>query len=355
MTTSLEPTTEYDYQTYPGLFCDLQDVTYAKTFIILIYCLVFIFGTFGNIVVIVIMRSKKKSNRLADVFITHLAIADLVFLLTLPFWVASIALDYHWPFGQSLCKICSYILVVNMYSSIFFLTCMGIDRYLAIVLALNYSYLRNRRYAIVTSLVIWLLSMILGLPTLLSRHLLEYDDKWICSEENTLSKNVFTLVIRFISFVLPLAIITVCYCSVGFKLYRHFDRRTKEQRKKRKSIKIGFWIIAMFVLSWLPYNVLKTLDVFVQILTINVSCDTHEAMSKGLKVSTCLAFFNSCVNPIVYLVFDCYFRESFMQLLPFQSARKPRSHSSTSMADSTKSQRHNASLKEPFNLSKISS
>ncbi|XP_048410598.1 apelin receptor A-like [Stegostoma tigrinum] len=355
MATPLGPTTGFDYQTYPDLLCNLQDVSYAKTFIVLTYCFVFIVGTFGNIVVIVIMRSKRKSNRLVDVFITHLAIADLVFLLTLPFWVVSTALDHHWPFGQSLCKICSYILAVNMYSSIFFLTCMGIDRYVAIVLAVNYSYLRNRRYAIVTSLVIWVLSIFLGLPTLLFRHLLEYDDKWICSEESTFTGNIFTLVIRLISFVLPLAIITVCYCSLGFKLYMHFNRRSKEERKKRKSIKIGFWVITMFTLSWLPYNVLKTLDVFVQIFTIDVSCDTHEAVSKGLKIFTCLAFFNSCVNPIVYLLFDHYFRESFAQFLPCRSPRNPKKHSSTSLDDSTRSQRRNTSLKEPFNSVKISS
>ncbi|XP_041059076.1 apelin receptor A-like [Carcharodon carcharias] len=360
MATSLEPTTGYDYQTYSDPFCEFQDMAYAKDFIVTIYCLVFIVGAFGNVIVIIIMRSKRKSNRLVDVFITHLAIADLVFLLTLPLWAVSTALDHHWLFGGGLCKMCSYIVVVNMYSSIFFLTCMSIDRYVAIVLSMNYGYLRSRRYAIIASLVIWIISFALGLPTLSFRYmvLVDYNDKWICSELNTPSNHIFTLITRFIAFVLPLGIITMCYSSVGIKLYRHSDRMRKEERQKRKSIKIGFWIITLFVLSWLPYNILKTMDVLVQSSTIQASCDTQEAVSKGIMLFTCLAFMNSCANPIVYLVFDCYFRASFFQLLPCQAARRLNVHSSTSLPNSTRSQRHNSSFykdKKTFSLAKISS
>ncbi|XP_078090768.1 apelin receptor A-like [Mustelus asterias] len=360
MTTPLEPTVWYDYLTYSVPFCDFQDMANAKAFIVSIYCLVFIVGTFGNAIVIIIMRSRRKSNRLVDVFITHLAIADLVFLLTLPLWAVSTALDYQWLFGESLCKICSYVVVVNMYSSIFFLTCMSIDRYVAIVLSVNYGYLRSRRYAIITSLVIWILSLALGLPTLSFRHivLVDYNDKWICSEVNTTSRNVFALVTSFIAFVLPLVIITVCYCSIGIKLYRHFDRMRKEERKKRKSIKIGFWIITMFVFSWLPYNVLKVMDVFAQSSIIQTSCDTQESVSKSLLLFTCLVFVNSCVNPIVYLVFDRYFRKSFFQLLLCQLANRLKAHSSTSLPNSMRSQRRNSSFykerETTFTAAKIS-
>ncbi|XP_072326948.1 apelin receptor A-like [Scyliorhinus torazame] len=361
MTTPLELTTWYDYLTYSVNFCDFQDMTYAKAFIVSVYCLVFIVGTFGNAIVIIIMRSKRKSNRLVDVFITHLAIADLVFLLTLPLWAVSTALDHHWLFGEGLCKMCSYIVVVNMYSGIFFLTCMSIDRYVAIVLSVKYGYLRSRRCAVITSLVIWTLSLALGLPTLSFRHMVQVDDngKWVCSEVNMPSRNIFALVTSFIAFVLPLGIITVCYCSVGIKLYRHFDRIRKEERKKRKSIKIGFWIVTMFILSWLPYNVLKTTDVFVQSSTFQASCDTQESVSKGILLFTCLAFVNSCVNPIVYLVFDRYFRKSLFQLLPCQAAKRLKAHCSTSLSDSTRSQRRNSSFykekETTFTAAKISS
>ncbi|XP_067915898.1 apelin receptor A-like [Heterodontus francisci] len=358
MATPLETTAWYDYQTYPDLFCEFKDMNYAKNFVVSIYCLVFIVGTFGNAVVIIIMRSKRKSRRLADIFVTQLAIADLVFLLTLPLWAVSTALDHHWLFGGGLCKICSYIVVVNMYSSIFFLTCMSIDRYMAIVLSVRYGYLRSKRYAVVTSLLIWTLSLALGLPTLFFRIMVNYDDRWICSEINTPPRNTFTLVTRFIAFVLPLGVITVCYCSVGIKLYRHFNKMKKEEKKKRKSIKIGLWIIIMFILSWLPYNVLKTMDMLVQSSTIQASCDTQEAVSKGIKLFTCLAFINSCVNPIVYLVFDHHFRERFFQLLPCEVVRALKVHSSTSQPESTRSQRRNSSFckeEETVTATKISS
>uniref|UniRef100_UPI00398EBF16 apelin receptor A-like n=1 Tax=Pristiophorus japonicus TaxID=55135 RepID=UPI00398EBF16 len=339
-----ETTAWYDYQTDPDRFCDFEDIISAKNFIASIYCLVFVIGTFGNAVVIVIMRWKRKAKRLVDVFITHLAIADLVFLLTLPLWAVSTALDHRWVFGGSLCKISSYIVAVNMYSSIFFLACISVDRSVAIVWSVECGHLRTRRCAILTSLLIWVLSLALGLPALLFRNVVEYEGRWICSEITSPSRNTFTLATRFIAFLLPLAIITVSYSSVAVKLHRHFHRMKREQQRKRKSMKIGFWIIALFLLAWLPYNVLKTLDVLLQSSAILVSCGTQGAVRKGTLVFTCVAFVNSCVNPIIYLLFDRYFRQSFLQLLPCAVARRLKVRSSTSQPESSRSQRRNSSL-----------
>ncbi|XP_051890086.1 apelin receptor A-like [Pristis pectinata] len=345
MTTSTEVTAWNDYQTYYSeLFCDFDQQSYMKIFIVLIYCLVFIVGTFGNLLVIIIMRLKKRSKRLVDVFITHLAVADLAFLITLPLWAVSTALDQYWHFGEFLCKLSSFIVTVNMYSSIFFLTCLSIDRFIAIVLSLDYGHLRTRRHATVGSLVIWALSLTLGVPTLLYKKLVQDEGRWTCSGTITPFSNSFTLAIRFIAFVLPLCIITVCYCSVAVKLHKHFGRMRKEERNNWKSVRIGFWIITMFVLAWLPYNVFKTVDALVWSSTLQLSCHMQEVVRRGTMVLTCLAFFNSCVNPIIYLIYDRYFRESFFQLLPFLGFRRPEGSSSTPPAQWSRSQRHNSSL-----------
>ncbi|XP_025033375.1 apelin receptor B-like, partial [Python bivittatus] len=72
-------------------------------------------------------------RRSADAYIGNLALADLAFVVTLPLWAAYTALRFHWPFGSALCKLSSYLVLLNMFASAFCLGCLGFERYLAIV------------------------------------------------------------------------------------------------------------------------------------------------------------------------------------------------------------------------------
>ena len=131
--------------------------------------LIFVLGLSGNGVVIFTVWRSKSKRRAADVYIGNLALADLTFVVTLPLWAVYTALGYHWPFGVALCKISSYVVLVNMYASVFCLTCLSFDRYLAIVHSLSSSRLRSRGTMLASLGAIWLLSGLLAVPTLLFR------------------------------------------------------------------------------------------------------------------------------------------------------------------------------------------
>ncbi|XP_016402115.1 apelin receptor B-like, partial [Sinocyclocheilus rhinocerous] len=94
-----------------------------------LYMLIFILGLTGNGVVIFTVWRAQSKRRAADIYIGNLAFADLTFVVTLPLWAVYTALGYHWPFGVALCKISSYVVLLNMYASVFCLTCLSLDRY----------------------------------------------------------------------------------------------------------------------------------------------------------------------------------------------------------------------------------
>ncbi|NXJ77496.1 APJ protein, partial [Trogon melanurus] len=110
-----------------------------------IYLLVFLLGTAGNgLVLWTVFKGGRDRRRSADTFIANLAAADLTFVVTLPLWAAYAWLGYHWPFGTAACKVSSYLVFVNMYASVFCLTGLSFDRYLAIVRPLATAKLRSR-------------------------------------------------------------------------------------------------------------------------------------------------------------------------------------------------------------------
>ncbi|KAK1169112.1 apelin receptor-like [Acipenser oxyrinchus oxyrinchus] len=310
----------YDYFNYTHVDIPLPEdpiITHFNTvtFIMVMYCFVFLFGTMGNIFVIYIMLRKKRKRRHADIFITHLAFADLVFLITLPLWVVSLALNNRWPFGDFFCKVASYIISVNMFSS-FLMTCMSINRYMTIVLSIDIRAMRIKRYTQIMVVIVWVLSVGLGIQVFFFRIVNEDHDLKYCSEVNSVAKTLFSLFTRVVAFLLPLLIITVSYSSIAVKLNRHFTRMNNDGRKQRRSIKTGLWIIAMFVISWLPFNILTTIRTLKESKYIELSSENAHWVDRSLSFTTCLAFSNSCVNPIIYVVFDGYFQRCFLKVFP---------------------------------------
>ena len=52
-----------------------------------------------------------------DVYVTNLAIADFIFVATMPFWAVDLIED-EWKFGLTACKLLSFTTYLNMSSSI---------------------------------------------------------------------------------------------------------------------------------------------------------------------------------------------------------------------------------------------
>ena len=53
----------------------------------------------------------------SDVYVANLAVADFIFVSTIPFWAFDLMQD-EWIFGNAACRVFSYITFLNMSSSI---------------------------------------------------------------------------------------------------------------------------------------------------------------------------------------------------------------------------------------------
>uniref|UniRef100_A0A3B1JYX4 G protein-coupled receptor 25 n=1 Tax=Astyanax mexicanus TaxID=7994 RepID=A0A3B1JYX4_ASTMX len=252
-------------------------------------------------------------RRLVDIFVLNLALADLVFVFTLPLWAVAAGQHHRWPFGRVMCKISSYIIAVNRFSNIFFLTCMSVDRYLAVVRLMDSHVLRSSRCVHLTCGVVWGVSLLLGVPSLVYRHLSEEDDGSSCIDDmDSLFFKAMILLTGFLTFMLPVLIIVLCYGSILAKLRKHSISagNQRAEARRRHSLKIVFTIITAFLVSWLPYNVFKTIQVISSMSDTSLGDAVQENLSRGLIISSCLAFVNSCINPAIYLSLDKHFRRS---------------------------------------------
>ncbi|XP_043932599.1 probable G-protein coupled receptor 25 [Protopterus annectens] len=296
--------------------CYSKEHSYLERFITILYTVTFILGCLGNIFVIIVMSFRRTTRRLVDTFVINLALADLIFVFTLPLWSVSAATDNHWRFGDSLCKLSSYIISVNKFSSIAFLTCMSVDRYLAVVRLLDTRFVRNKRCILIACVTIWLVSLVMGLPSLIYRYVLRDGNstRTLCVEETQSAfYNAFSLSSLLLTFVVPLTIILFCYGSIYMRLHTRFEMANVEI-KRNNSLKIVFSIVTAFICSWLPFNVFKAIWLMDLLKMTTLSCQGIATVKWGLTCTASFAFFNSCVNPIIYMSLDRHFRLQALQL-----------------------------------------
>ncbi|KAG7269046.1 hypothetical protein CRUP_003667 [Coryphaenoides rupestris] len=92
-----------------------------------VYCTVALVGIVGNGLVIYVtaFRMKRTVN---SIWFLNLAVADFLFTTFLIFIIVSVSQNYHWPFGEIMCKLKTILMVSNMFASIYFLTAISVDR-----------------------------------------------------------------------------------------------------------------------------------------------------------------------------------------------------------------------------------
>lgn len=98
-----------------------------------------------------------------NIYILNLAVADALVTTTIPFQSTDFLLS-SWPFGEVACKVFISIDYYNMFTSIFTLTMMSVDRYVAVCHPVKALDLRTPVKAKVINVCIWILSSAAGIP-----------------------------------------------------------------------------------------------------------------------------------------------------------------------------------------------
>ncbi|KAM6942689.1 leukotriene B4 receptor 1-like [Xenentodon cancila] len=273
-----------------------------KTVACVILALSFLVGTPGNLIVIWTILRHVKQRSHTVVLILHLAVADLLVLITLPLWIYSLV--HTWMYGEALCKVLVYIVSVCMFSSIFFITLMSVERFVAICHPFVMLHWKTRSFMRRCLVFLWLFAFLLGIPTILTQTLSESEGAEQCfqREFNSAAQEIFVLCLEtLVGFVLPFIILSTCYCFVTLQL------KKLSFNSKMKSRVLVHAVIMTFLLCWLPYHIVNIIDM----VCILLSDAEHECMSEYLVfTSGALAFISSSMNPVLYVFFARNFRGS---------------------------------------------
>ncbi|XP_060910102.1 C-X-C chemokine receptor type 4b [Labrus mixtus] len=307
--------------------------TFNKIFLPTVYGIIFILGIIGNGLVVVVIGFQRRAKTMTDKYRLHLSVADLMFVITLPFWAVDAAST--WYFRGFLCVFVHSIYTVNLYSSVLILAFISLDRYLAVVRATNSQATRKLLASRVIYVGVWLPAAVLTVPDLVFARVRNTgssdflftadsmetaDPRIICQriypQETSL---IWTVVFRFqhilVGFILPGLVILICYCIIIAKL----SQGTKGQALKKKALKTTVILILCFFSCWLPYCVGIFLDTLMMLNVVSTSCALQQAVEKWISITEALAYFHCCLNPILYAFLGVKFKKSARSALTANS------------------------------------
>uniref|UniRef100_A0A3B4U4T1 Formyl peptide receptor 1 n=1 Tax=Seriola dumerili TaxID=41447 RepID=A0A3B4U4T1_SERDU len=287
---------------------------------VVVYCLAFVLGVLGNGVVIWVTGFKMKKT-VNTVWFLNLAVADFLFTAFLPLTVTYTAMDFHWPFGNFMCRVNSTLTFLNMFASVYILMVISVDRCVSVVWPVLVQNHRNIRKASYVSLGVWLLALILSAPYFVFRDTFTYSDNTtLCFNNFVLSDDSETGKFRhqamaitnfLLGFVVPFTVIVSCYTVIIHRLRRNRNLASKSSRP----FKIIAAVITTFFLCWTPFHIMRLLE-----LDHHTRSKTSGyVLSIGLPITTSLAFLNSCLNPLLYVFmgqdFKDLVRKSILKIL----------------------------------------
>lgn len=274
----------------------------------------FVLAALENIFVLSIFCLHKSSCTVAEIYLGNLAVADLILACGLPFWAITIANNFDWLFGEALCRIVNTMVYMNLYSSICFLMLVSIDRYLALVKTMSMGRMRGVRWAKLYSLVIWGCALLLSSPMLAFRTMKDYREEGFNVTACVIiypsrTWEVFTnILLNCVGFLLPLSVITFCTVQIMQVLRNNEMQQFKEIQTEKKATVLVLAVLLLFVVCWLPFQVSTFLDTLLRLGILSGCWDEH-VVDILTQVSSYVAYSNSCLNPLVYVIVGKRFRK----------------------------------------------
>ncbi|XP_030047984.1 relaxin-3 receptor 1 [Microcaecilia unicolor] len=314
----------------------------VRIIISLVYSVVCALGLVGNLLVLYLMKIKqgwKKSP--INLFVTILAVTDFQFVLTLPFWAVENALDFAWLFGDTMCKIVSYVTAMNMYASVFFLTAMSVARYYSVASALKSKRRPIGCSAKWVSALVWVSAVLASLPSAVFSTASTVSNEVLClvkfpfdNEKAQFWLGLYHTQKVLLGFLIPVVIITICYLMlIRFISDKNVCTSTTKRRSKvTKSVTI---VVLSFFVCWLPNQALTAWGILIKLNVVHFSYEFYTSQAYFFPVSVCLAHSNSCLNPILYCLMRREFRKALKNLFwritspsltnmrPFTATTKP--------------------------------
>ncbi|XP_070971598.1 B2 bradykinin receptor-like [Oncorhynchus clarkii lewisi] len=274
-----------------------------------------VLGILDNVFVLLLFCLHKKACTVAEIYLSNLAAADLLLVSCLPLWAVNVANGFDWPFGPLLCRLVNVGINMNAYSSIYFLALVSVDRYVALVHTMSPWSMRSPSYAKLACLLVWGYGLLLGTPTMEFRSVQFFPQLGVeacyMAYPHDGWRLRYNLTVNIVGFLVPIPIVSFCSYHIISVLRDNQASRmrsTTAAGTERKAAHLVLIVLAIFILCWLPYQVVIFLDTLYHYEVIS-GCGWVDVLEISTQLATYLGYSNSSLNPFLYVIVGKHFKQ----------------------------------------------
>ncbi|XP_061194338.1 5-hydroxytryptamine receptor 4-like [Saccostrea echinata] len=264
---------------------------------------------FGNVLVIKVVTKRHQYKQRTNLFVISLAVADLsVAIFVMSFSILHLCSDFDWLHHNTTYLMYWGLDVLFTTTSILHLTCMTVDRYVAVTKPFKYYQIMKKRRVSCLLFLCWFLPVLISFSLMMIKFNQISVRSENCRITPILRVNALGAIIASVaSFYLPVIFMIFCNVKIfrfiksrGRKLHELTSNYVKDVHREQqiqKEVKVARTIailLGCFLMCWLPFftvNILEPLFAY----------ELHEG---AWVVITWLGYINSTVNPYLYYLYS---------------------------------------------------
>ncbi|KAG9261049.1 C-C chemokine receptor type 4 [Astyanax mexicanus] len=298
-----------------SMICNNSHVrAFSQVVLPTLYSLVCIVGILGNGLVMCVLTKYLQKSNMMDVCLFNLAVSDMLFLITLPFWAHYSAVQ-EWIFGDFLCRTVTALHNLGFYSSIFFMLLMTVDRYVVTVHALSSIFFKRSSCRVGAALVllVWVLSVGASIPEIVFSEERNETTGFKCEFDSRSPvgrqwKLVGYVQLNVLGLLLPIVVMGFCYSKIIPTLV------AMKSKQRFKAIKLMLVMIFIFFLCWTPYHLVAFLKFLSHLNYLN-NCTWQAGLNLAMPWVETIAYSHCCLNPFIYFIMGQRFRTLIVKVL----------------------------------------
>ncbi|XP_066146825.1 pyrokinin-1 receptor-like [Euwallacea fornicatus] len=296
-----------------------RDELYIVVPITVIYAVIFITGTVGNITTCIVISRNKSLHTATNYYLFSLAVSDLVLLVSgLPQEIYLIWYRYPYVFGDIFCFLRGLLAETSGNATVLTITGFTVERYLAICHPFLSHTMSKLSRAVKFILLIWLIAISFAIPQAIP--LTVTGECPHCLPREPVMSHSFE-VSTFVFFVAPMTLITVLYVLIGTTLSSSNVMKSRNRgsrvhsKSSRKVIKMLVAVVIAFFICWAPFHVQRLYTIYATFPKPDEKTHSFYLQIYGLVtyISGVLYYISATTNPILYSIMSVKFREAFKE------------------------------------------
>ena len=309
-----------------------------KLMISIIFPIIILVGVFSNCGFLFSIARVRDMRTITNFYLANLACADLLFVISTaikfiyPYiWNSDFERGKPWntPFG---CAVTRSAPNIGYFASIFLITLLSIERYLAICHPLKHRMINTKSRTLKLVACSWLFTLVFTTLTApAGSHLDVYCVIWPEKYQHRLPKIVnfctsnariledIASIFQCVPFIVALLLNAILYTLIVFRLSQRnvSDHGEEKNGAAIQAQKVRNSVARMLVINGIVFFMCLTPFVFYQMYYFVARNFVIKRLDNGHMytlghVARCLNVLNSAVNPIIYSVTNAQYRQAFL-------------------------------------------